>query len=66
MTDLVMTVVFIVIALAIVVRTVFYAIEVIVTTRTQKKTFKLANKVFKAYEPMFDILNKYMDKLMDD
>ncbi len=63
MTDEIMTVVFIVIALAVVVRTVFYGIQVIVEAKTNKKSFKLLNKLMKKYEPMFDCLNKYMDKL---
>ena len=66
MTDLVMSVVFIVIALCVVVRTVFYAIDVIVKTKSTRKSMKVVNKLVKAYEPMLDWLNKYMDKMIDD
>lgn len=66
MTDVMVTVLLAVIALAIVVRTVFYGIQVIVEAKTNKKSFKLLNRLMKNYEPMFNYLNKYIGKLVDD
>lgn len=66
MTDLVVSILLVVIALAIVIKTVFYVIEVIVNNKMTKKSFKLINKIFKKYEPMFDVLSKYADKLDED
>ena len=50
-----------VIAASVVVRTVFYVIEVTVNTKATKKSLKLVNRLMKAYEPMLDYLKKYMD-----
>ena len=61
MTDLVISVVFIVIALAVVVRTVFYCIEVLVNTKMNKKSFRLINKFFKKYEPLFDKMSDMLN-----
>ena len=66
MTDIMATVLLGVIAFAIVIRTVFYGIQVIVEARSTKKSMKLINKFMKRYEPMFGYLNKYIGKLTDD
>ena len=60
MTDLMITIVLIIIALALVVKTVFYAIEVIVNTKATKKSLKLVSKLFKAYEPLTEWLQEYI------
>ena len=54
MTDEIMTVVFVVIALAIVVRTVFYGIQVIAEVRYGKRQYKILNRFLKKYEPLLD------------
>ena len=66
MTDLVMSVVFIVIAVAVVARTVFYAIEVLTNTKVAKKSLKLVNRYFKALEPVINYLEKSARSLDDD
>ena len=54
MTDLVVSIVLIVVALTFVVKTVFYIIEVLVGAKASRKTLKLANKCLKKYEALFD------------
>lgn len=65
MTDIMITVAFIVLTLTFVVRTVFYIIEVITDTKTKRRSFRLSNKLVKMYEPMFEKLKDYMDKIDD-
>lgn len=66
MTDEIMAVVFIVIAIAIVVRTVFYGIQVISEAKTNKRSLKIVNKIMKKYEPIMDCCLKAMDDLYDN
>ena len=61
MSEIIMNIVFIVIGLAVAVRTAFYAVEVIVNARASKKTLKMCNKLLKHYEPVFDYLQKFFD-----
>ncbi len=60
MTDLMITIVLMVIAVALVVKTVFYAIEVLVNAKATRKSMKLINKYFKMLEPVCDWLQQYM------
>lgn len=54
MTDLVISIVLIIVALTFVVKTVFYIIEVLIGAKATKKTLKLANKCLKKYDALFD------------
>ena len=64
MYDVIIMVSFAVIAVALVVKTVFYCIEVIAQVKAVKKSLKLAKKIFNKYEPMLDQLSENMEDLL--
>ena len=59
--DTLLVIAFSVIALALVVKTVFYCIEVCINARATKKSLKLVNKLIKKYEPLFDKMSDMLD-----
>lgn len=64
--DLVLAVVFIVIAIAVIVRTVFYAIKTISDIKIAKKQSKMVSKIFKAYQPFLDKMADMLDTVYKD
>ena len=61
MEEIMIYVVLTVIALAVVVKTVFYGIEVFSGIKANKKCFKLVNKLLKKYETLFEKVEDYMN-----
>lgn len=66
MESIIALVAFCVLVVTFVVRTVFYAINIIVNAKVAKRSLKLTNKMFKSCEPFMNYFGEIVDKMKSD